>query len=76
MTKPKRTEKQDATAKQLSGGLRARIKSGGGMTLKGPKGVGKTLIIGGMNSKAPKDAKVLNLFIACQTAYAEKQAEE
>ena len=76
MTKPKRTEKQDAIAKQLKDCLRARIKSGGGMILKGQKGVGKTLIIGGMNSKAPKDVKLLNLFFACQTAYAEKQAEE
>eukprot|EP00966_Prymnesium_polylepis_P245499 5679408-Prymnesium_polylepis.1 len=57
-------------------GLRARIESGGGMTFMGTMGVGKTIIVGAMNAKPPKDVKLLNLFIACQTAYAEKQAEE
>ena len=76
MPKHTLTTQQKSTAKRLRSELRARIESGGGMTFKGEKGIGKTAMIGATNSKPLKEGKRVNLFIACQTAYAEKQAEE
>ena len=49
----------------------------GGVTFQGPKGVGKTRTIGLVNSKASSTGgKTLNLFVACKTDHAEKQAAE
>ena len=77
MTKPTLTTHQADIAKRLRGEMRARIDNGdGGMTFKGNKGVGKTRMIGGMNSKAPTSCKHFNLFVACQAAYAVKHMKE
>ena len=89
-----------ATKEQIAIGKRLRQlrnKSKCGMTFKGSKGVGKTLMVGVMNMKPSKGTKArpahrhsplhrlspswsrrqsLNLYIAPQTAYAEKHAEQ
>ena len=75
MVKP--TPQQEAIGKKLRQKLRDHIETrGGGITLVGPKGVGKTCIVGVVNSKAPKGERTLNLFAACKTDHADKQAEE
>ena len=76
---PKPTPEQDAIGKKIRQTLHVHIKSEtrrGGITFRGPKGVGKTRIVGEVHSKAPKDEKTLNLFAACKTDHADKQAEE
>ena len=74
---PKTTPEQKAIGKKLRQTLRGHIENRrGGMTFVGPKGVGKTRIMGMVHSKAPKDEKTLNLFAACKTDHADKQAEE
>ena len=70
---PKTTPEQDAIGKKLRQKVRVRR---GGITFVGPKGVGKTRIVGVVHSKAPKDEKTLNLFAACKTDHADKQAAE
>ena len=76
---PETTPEQGAIGKILRQKLRGHIQSAnrrGGITLVGPKGVGKTRIVGTVHSKAPKDETTLNLFAACKTDHAEKQAAE
>ena len=76
---PKPIPEQNAIGKKLRRKLHDHIKSEnrrGGITFMGPKGVGKTCIVGEVHSKAPKDEKTLNLFAACKTDHADKQAED
>ena len=64
MTKPTLTTHQADIAKRLRGEMRARIDNGdGGMTFKGNKGVGKTRMIGGMNSKAPMNSSTFSKLV-------------
>ena len=75
MVKP--TPQQEAIGKKLRQKLRDHIETRrGGITLVGPKGVGKTCIVGVVNSKAPKGEVTVNLFAACKTDHADKQAAE
>jgi hypothetical protein len=76
---PKTTPEQKAIGKKVRQNLYGQIKSEkrhGGITFVGPKGVGKTRMVGEVHSKAPKDEKTLNLFATCKTDHAEKQATE
>ena len=74
---PKTTPEQDAIGKKLRQKICDHIGNRrGGITFVGPKGVGKTRIVGVVHSKAPKDETTLNLFAACKTDHADKQAEE
>ena len=76
---PKPTPEQEAIGKKIRQKLHGHIKSEnrrGGITFMGTKGVGKTLMIGMVHSKAPKGEKTLNLFAACKTDHAGKQARE
>ena len=71
------TEHQKAIAKALNKKLRTNIKKGGGgATLMGAKGCGKTRIIGVVNSKPHKDVRMITLYGACKTDHADKQADE
>ena len=71
------TPEQEKVAKELRQKRKSIIdKGGGGMTFKGAKGTGKTLMMGRVNRKKIKDRKQLNLYVACQTAYAEKHAAD
>ena len=76
---PKTTPEQKAIGKKVRQNLYGKIQSKkrhGGITFVGPKGVGKTRMVGEVHSKAPKDEKTLNLFATCKTDHAEKQATE
>ena len=75
---PKPTPEQVSIGKKLRQTLRGHTQNGrGGITFKGPKGVGKTRMVGLVHSKAPKDERTLNLFAACKTDHADKhQAAE
>ena len=73
MTKRTPTLEQKKIAKHARQALRA----GRGIIFKGSMGIGKTLMCGDMIAKPiTKNGKWLNLWFACQNAYAEKQAEE
>ena len=75
--KTKTTPEQVALGKKLRQALRDHIQERrGGTTFVGPKGVGKTRVMGLVHSKHPKDEVTLNLFAACKTDHAEKQAAE
>ena len=74
---PETTPKQKAIGKKLRQTIHGHIqKRFGGLTFFGPKGVGKTRIVGEVHSKAPKGETTLNLFVACKADHAEKQAAE
>ena len=76
---PKTTPEQKAIGKKLRQKLHCHINSDsrrGGITFVGPKGVGKTRMVGEVHSKAPKGETTLNLFAACKTDHAVKQAVE
>ena len=74
---PNTTPEQVAIGKKLRQTLRGHIQTRrGGITFVGPKGVGKTRIMGLVHSKAPKGERTLNLFAACKTDHAAKQAAE
>ena len=73
------TPEQKAIGKKLRQKLHGHINSEsrrGGITFVGPKGVGKTRMVGEVHSKAPKGETTLNLFAACKTDHAVKQAVE
>ena len=71
------TCEQESIGKKLRQALRGHIQTRrGGITFVGPKGVGKTRIMGLVHSKAPKGERTLNLFAACKTDHAEKQASD
>ena len=74
---PNTTPEQVSIGKKLRQTLRGHIQTRrGGITFVGPKGVGKTRIMGLVHSKAPKGERTLNLFAACKTDHAAKQAAE
>ena len=74
---PNTTPEQVTIGKKIRQALRLHIPTGrGGVTFVGPKGVGKTRIMGLVHSKAPKDEVTLNLFACCKTDHAEKQATD
>ena len=74
---PNTTPEQLAIGKKLRQTLRGHIQTRrGGITFVGPKGVGKTRIMGLVHSKAPKGERTLNLFAACKSDHADKQAAE
>ena len=68
---PNTTPEQLAIGKKLRQTLRGHIQTRrGGITFVGPKGVGKTRIMGLVHSKAPKGERTLNLFAACVATHA------
>ena len=78
---PKRTPtlEQKKIAKQARHALRDQCLERGGIIVEGPVGMGKTVTCGEINAKPipiTKDSKCLNIWVACQNAFAEKQAEE
>ena len=79
MTK-RATSEQKTIATRARKALRTCVENGGGgIIFKGPMGIGKTRTCGEINAKRipiTKDSKCLNLWVACQNAFAEKQAEE
>ena len=77
---PKRapTSEQKKIAKQARQLCETCVERGG-IIFEGPMGIGKTRTCGEINAKPipiTKDSKCLNLWVACQNAFAEKQAEE
>jgi hypothetical protein len=70
---------QKKIAKQARHALRDQCLERGGIIVEGPVGMGKTVTCGEINAKPipiTKDSKCLNIWVACQNAFAEKQAEE